>query len=50
MIKFAVAYSSFLIGFMVMFMMLFSDQEVFNSNVLTHFLGVIGKVTHLAKI
>ena len=50
MIKFAVAYSSFLIGFMVMFMMLFSDQEVFNSNMHTHFLGVIGKVTHLAKI
>ena len=50
MIKFAVAYSSFLIGFMVMFMMLFSDQEVFNSNMHTHFLGVIGKVIHLAKI
>ena len=49
MIKFAVAYSSFLIGFMVMFMMLFSDQEVFNSNMHTfHFLGVIGKVIYLA--
>ena len=45
MMKFAVAYSSFLIGFMVMFMILFSDQEVFNSN--DNFLGVIGKVIHL---
>ena len=41
MIKFAVAYSSFLIGFMVMFMILFSEQDVFNSN----FFGVFGKVT-----
>ena len=40
MIKFAVAYSSFLIGFMVMFMILFSEQDVFNSN----FFGVFGKV------
>ena len=40
MMKFAVAYTSFLIGFMVMFMILFSEQEVFNSN----FLGVFGKV------
>ena len=48
MIKFAVAYSSFLIGFMVMFMILFSDQEVFISDMHTHFLGVIGKVIHLA--
>ena len=46
MMKFAVAYSSFLIGFTVMFMILFSDQEVFNSN--DNFLGVIGKVIHLA--
>ena len=44
MIKIAVAYSSFLIGFMLMFMILFSDEEVFNSNMHTHFLGVIGKV------
>ena len=43
MTKFAVAYASFLIGFMVMFMILFSDQPVFNSN----FLGVFGKVMHL---
>ena len=40
MIKFAVAYTSFLIGFMVIFMILFSEQEVFNGN----FLGVFGKV------
>ena len=40
MIKFAVAYTSFLIGFMVVFMILFSEQEVFNVN----FLGVFGKV------
>ena len=44
MTKFAVAYASFLIGFMVMFMILFSDQDVFNSN----FLGVFGKVILLA--
>ena len=50
MIKIAVAYSSFLIGFMLMFMILFSDEEVFNSNMHTHFLGVIGKVRHFAKI
>ena len=40
MIKFAVAYTSFLIGFMVVFMILFSEQDVFNVN----FLGVFGKV------
>ena len=40
MIKFAAAYSSLLVGFMVMFMILFSEQDVFNSN----FFGVFGKV------
>ena len=40
MIKFAAAYSSLLAGFMVMFMILFSEQDVFNSN----FFGVFGKV------
>ena len=46
MMKFAVAYTSFLIGFMVMFMILFSEQEVFNSN----FLGVFGKVMEMKSI
>ena len=46
MTKFAVAYTSFLIGFMVMFMILFSDQEVFNVN----FLGVFGKVLHMVDM
>ena len=46
MTKFAVAYSSFLIGFMVMFMIIFSEQDAFNIN----FLGVFGKVIHLPKI
>ena len=46
MTKFAVAYSSFLIGFMVMFMIIFSEQDAFNIN----FLGVFGKVIHLSKI
>merc|ERR1711962_1821801 len=38
--KFAVAYLPLLIGFMVMFIIMFSDQESFNSN----FLGVVGKI------
>ena len=46
MTKFTVAYSSFLIGFMVMFMIIFSEQDAFNIN----FLGVFGKVIHLSKI
>ena len=46
MTKFAVAYSSFLTGFMVMFMIIFSEQDAFNIN----FLGVFGKVIHLSKI
>ena len=46
MTKFAVAYSSFLIGFMVMFMILFSEQGAFNIN----FLGVFGRVINLSKI
>lgn len=38
--KFAIAYIPLLIGFLMMFMILFSDHKTFNTNNL----GVIGKV------
>ena len=40
MFKFAVAYCPILAGFMVVFLILFSEQDAFSHNIL----GVLGKV------